>query len=244
VRSLSASRLLDVWEAGQALGTPARAVAVLAAALPDRSPAELAALPLGDCDAALLAFHEHSFGPIAEGLATCPGCGDSVEVTLDLRQLHADAVDAGPGPWELRWDELTLVFRLPCPADLALAERAGDPASARRQIARRCVLAVLREQDTVSFDALPEAALAALAARMAELDPQADLELELRCPACDRTWDAILDIAGFVWARLAAAARRLAGDVALLARAYGWREADILGMSAWRRQLYLEWSGL
>jgi hypothetical protein len=254
VRPLSASRILDVWEAGQALGLPGRAVAILAAALPERAPGELAALPVGDCDAALLALHEQTFGPMAEGLASCPACAEQVEVSVDLRQLRVPAPEEqGPGPWELQWEGLVLTFRLPCNADLAAAARAPDAATARRVIARRCVLdaraldalhAPDAGEEAIPFAAVPEEALAALADRMAALDPQADLELELRCPACGHGWDAVFDVAGFVWARLSAAARRLAGDVAQLARAYGWREADILAMSAWRRQLYLEWSGV
>lgn len=253
MRPLSASRILDVWEAGQAQGLPGRAVTILAAALPERAPGEIAALPVGDCDAALLALYERTFGPFAEGLASCPACAEPVAVSMDLRRFRVPPpADQGQGPWELRWEGLALTFRLPCNADLAVAARAPDAAAARRIIARRCVLearlveapgAPDASEEVIPFAAVPEEALVALADRMAALDPQADLELELRCPGCGQEWDAVFDVAGFVWARLSAAARRLAGDVAQLARAYGWREADILAMSAWRRQLYLEWSG-
>ena len=44
-------------------------------------------------------------------------------------------------------------------------------------------------------------------------------------------------------AELATQAKRLLREVHFLARAYGWREADILAMSARRRQAYLEMVG-
>ena len=49
-----------------------------------------------------------------------------------------------------------------------------------------------------------------------------------------------LEIAGFFWAELSTQARRLLGEVHTIASAYGWREAEILALSARRRHYYLE----
>ena len=62
----------------------------------------------------------------------------------------------------------------------------------------------------------------------------------MTCPACGRFWQAAFDIASYLWSELDALAQRLLGEVHTLARAYGWREADVLSMSPWRRQFYLE----
>ena len=90
----------------------------------------------------------------------------------------------------------------------------------------------------VAAAALPYAQV--LAARMGEADGGADGEVELSCPACQHGWSAELDIAAFFWTEIAAQAQRLLREVDALARVYGWREADILAMSAARRQAYLE----
>ncbi len=79
-----------------------------------------------------------------------------------------------------------------------------------------------------------------LAAGLAEADPGAELLLELLCPACGHAWDEALDVASFFWAELDVQARRLLREVHVLARAYAWREADILALSPRRRRLYLE----
>jgi hypothetical protein len=50
----------------------------------------------------------------------------------------------------------------------------------------------------------------------------------------------VFDIISFFWTELDSLARRLLQDVHVLAKAYSWREADILSMSATRRQFYLE----
>jgi hypothetical protein len=74
---------------------------------------------------------------------------------------------------------------------------------------------------------------------MLKLDAQANVQLDLHCPACQRGWTAAFDIVAFFWGELDAWAQRLLVEVHKLASAYGWSEADILGMSQVRRNLYL-----
>ncbi len=75
---------------------------------------------------------------------------------------------------------------------------------------------------------------------MAEQDPQAEILLDVACPACGHAWQTLLDIVDFVWREVSAGATRLLEEVHTLARAYHWREADILALSSRRRQAYLE----
>ena len=75
---------------------------------------------------------------------------------------------------------------------------------------------------------------------MADADPQASVDLSFSCPACGHRFDAAFDIASFLLAELHGWAQRMIADIASLARAFGWREADVLALSPIRRQLYLE----
>ena len=75
---------------------------------------------------------------------------------------------------------------------------------------------------------------------MAQADPQADVQLALSCPACSHQWQSVFDIVSFFWSEMNAWAYRILREVHILASAYGWREADILAMSPYRRQLYLK----
>ncbi|MGH8523199.1 MAG: phage baseplate protein, partial [Gammaproteobacteria bacterium] len=70
-------------------------------------------------------------------------------------------------------------------------------------------------------------------------DPQSNLQISLTCPACGHCWEALFDIVFFLWAEINHWAERTLRAVHLLARAYGWREADVLAMSPTRRQMYL-----
>jgi hypothetical protein len=155
----------------------------------------------------------------------------------DLRVQPAD--EAGEQPLELVAEDFSLNFRLPNSQDLGAAAR-EDPAAARDLLVQRCVLRVTRSGLPLATDALPVEVVSALAKRISELDPQAELRLDLLCPACDHRWEAYFDIVTLIWGELAAYARRLLREVHALALAYGWHEADILGMSSLRRRSYIE----
>ena len=58
-----------------------------------------------------------------------------------------------------------------------------------------------------------------------------------------KIWLESLDIGSFVWHELTAWAQRAMDDVHVLARAYGWSESEVLALSAWRRQRYVELAG-
>ncbi len=83
----------------------------------------------------------------------------------------------------------------------------------------------------------------AVAARLAEADPGARIDLAVDCPGCGAAWSAPFDIVSFLWAEVDACARRLVGDVHALASAYGWTEDDVLALSPARREAYLELVG-
>ena len=242
---LMGEALLRVWEAGARQHPIDRAVTILAASHEDVPPDRLAALTVGHRNAALLDLREATFGPTLRGFVACPTCGEHLEVALDAPVIRSAAYPA-PGNAEAQpagafeVEGWTVRFRVPDSRDLAEFAAGPDAASGRAELIRRCVLAAERDGVAAEPADLPEAVVRELAQRMAERDPQAEILLDLVCPACDRRWQAPFDIVLFFWEEIVAAARRLLRDVHALARAYGWREADVLAMSARRRQAYLE----
>jgi hypothetical protein len=92
----------------------------------------------------------------------------------------------------------------------------------------------------IALERLPETLVAALSERMAQLDPQGDIQLALTCPACEHSWISPIDIVSFLWSEIESWAVRMLGDVHAIASTYGWREEDILALDPWRRQVYLE----
>ena len=238
---LSEHEILHAWERGQGQHHVERALTLLAAAYPDMTADELATISIGQRDARLLTLRERTFGPTLNGSTECPQCAERLEVALAVPDIRVEPDRHEKGEvLELVTKDLLLRFRLPDSRDLAAVAGCDDAAAARRLLLQRCLVQASRDGMPVPDHELPEEALARVAARMAECDPQAEVLLDLDCPGCGHRWQIAFDIAPFFWAEISAQARRLLGEVHTLARAYGWREADILSMSRARRQLYLE----
>ena len=116
--------------------------------------------------------------------------------------------------------------------------RSENVEAAKRALLTRCATASRRLDSGI--EALPESIQAAIAAELAVLDPQAEMLLDLACPACGHAWQDVFEIVTFLWTEIRARARRLLQEVDVLARAYGWSEGDILAMSEARRGLYVQ----
>jgi hypothetical protein len=137
-------------------------------------------------------------------------------------------------------DGYELDFRLPNSVDLAAIASQADVAQARQLLLQLCVIHASKDDAAVEIENLPASVDEALGMQMDERDPLAKMELDLTCAACGEHWQVLFDIVAFFWKEIASYARRLLGEVNILAQVYGWRELDILSMSTRRRQFYLE----
>jgi hypothetical protein len=134
----------------------------------------------------------------------------------------------------------TVRFRPPTGNDAeAVAPLArSDPHAAAEALLRCCVDRVTRS-DGQPVAELPPAVIQALPARLAEVDPQAELMLNVTCPECRKDFSALFDAGVFFFQEIAAGLRRLYRDVHHLAFYYHWGEAEILRMTRGKRQRYL-----
>lgn len=255
MRGMTAAELLSAWERG--LGQPSfrRALILLAAACPELSEAQVARLSIGQRDRRLLDLRERTFGAELMSVATCSACGEQLEFafnTTDIRVAapadqtgaHLSAFDpAPPASLSLSRHGYEVAFRLPNSTDLAAIAASREPAAGQHLLLRRCVLAATCNGAEIDYSDLPADLLDAVMAQMEEADPQANVQLNLSCVRCDRRWQAVFDIESFFWSELTRWAERLLAEVHQLARAYGWRESDILAMSPHRRRFYLDMLG-
>ena len=234
--ALSSSALLLLWEEVVQEHPLERPLAILRALSPDDDADDLRALSVGRRDGALLALREAAFGHEVSGVVECESCGQELELSFDTRELGRPPAGAGDGVHALTRSGRRIRFRLPTSDDLAAAAVRPGLEEARHELLQRCILRPpLAELDDEERKRVVE--------RMAELDPLADVSIELTCPECGAIAVACFDVASFLWAELDSAARRTLEDVHALASAYGWREEDVLGLTPMRRRLYLELAG-
>jgi len=243
MRPLSASELIEVWERGVGQSSVERAITLLSACAGE--PVEgLWALSIGQRDARLATIYERLFGETLDAFAECPQCAERLEYSMSARVLDLTATaDRNVEDLALVCGEISLRLRLPNSLDLSAAAACDTVAAARTLLARRCIVQAEEGGNAVPVPTLPDSLVDRIATRLKEADPQAETLINLTCAVCRHQWQVVLDIERFLWVRLAALAKRLLREVHILARAYGWREADILALSAVRRQFYLEMAG-
>jgi hypothetical protein len=241
MRPLSAAQLLDAWERGLSEPVWRRMFPMLSVACPDCSFDALAALSIGERDRRLLTLRQLTFGSQLASVANCSRCGEKLEWTVEVAELVIQSAPETSASLSVDVDNYHVRFRLPNTLDLAAIANSGfaDAAAARQRLLANCVLGAEQEGEQVSAPALPNSVTTAIVKRMAEADPQADLQVDLSCPACGEEWLAQFDIESFFWSELCSWVQKILSEVHQLARAYGWSETEILSLSPWRRQFYL-----
>ena len=231
LRPLTGEDEAFLLEDAEGLSPAARTTALLARCLERLGPEEVVdgdavrALTAGDREALLLELRRLSFGERLECVLTCPdpACGEAMELELRAGDLLlAPYAEARP-----EYEAEGVRFRLPTGADLeaaAVAARDGVEAG-MRLVLERCVLA---GEPGEHIDAL-----------MAELDPQADIELELVCPACDHAFAVAFDSGDFLAREVGRDSGSLLREIHLLGLHYHWPESELMAMTPSRRRRYL-----
>ena len=237
---LSPQALILAWEWGHDQHLVDRGLLLLRLALPGTPQDTLAALSIGQRNLLLVQLRKLTLGPQLACVVTCPHCSSKQEFVVDADELGvAQPAEQRPERYEVLADDILLRFRLPNSRDLAALVGLRDIGTARRRLLQSCLIQASYEHESLSIEQLPAQAVALLVDKMSEFDPGAELRFRLECDACLHEWTTNLDIVAFFFTEISIRAQHLLHEVHMLARAYGWHEADILSMSAVRRQYYL-----
>jgi hypothetical protein len=234
MRSFSAFDFLTLWERGAALHAIDRALLVLSCAMPEADYQDLVRFPLGQRDRCLLQVRQDNFGDPLDSYAECPACRERLDFSLSCAALLAETRGTDVGVKSVDIDGVHFDLRCPHSADAAAVAASASLEAGIEILLARCVRYDAGEGE------LTPAQCEAIAAELAALDPAAEILLDLSCTACGHGWQAVFDIAHFLWTEVRARARRLLQEVDTLGRTYHWSEADILSLSEARRALYLE----
>ena len=243
VKALSAAELLGLWERGLAQSQSRWALSALSSVGPHSSRNAAAPLSVGQRNARLLTLREQAFGSRLTSMTVCPECEEQLELDFDLADVRVETHKEPKEQYSFDTGEYEIHYRLPTGRDLVSLEGQADSRKADSALLERCVLKTVRNGEAVDVGELPEEVVDAVSKGMEEADPQANMQLKVECPACQYRWQVTFDIVSFFWNELDVWAQRLLYAVHTLSASYGWSESDILAMSAYRRQVYLEMSG-
>jgi hypothetical protein len=241
MRPLNAMELLTVWERGLNRTLLERMLTLLVAACPEIDAEAITELSIGERDSILLQLREWMFGSHLVNTTRCPRCSQRVEWESRIADIRIQQSPTTPFPAEfsLNVEKYILCFRLPTSKDIADVMNTPRGGSNSQDLLMRCIVSASHAGEVCDPGNLPEDVVAALGCRIKELDPQAEIRINLTCPQCSHKWDILFDIASFFWVEIHHWAKRTIQAVHKLARAYGWSERDILNLSPARRQLYL-----
>ena len=191
-------------------------------------------LAVGDREALLLHLRRLTLGETLSCVLRCPACGEKMDLDLRVSDLLMPPVPSGRDQHEAEMDGIRIRFRLPTGGDQEEAAELAltDPDAAAELLLRRCL--------GKAPDGLSPRAAESLSDRMAELDPQAELRLELTCPSCEQGFSTIFDAGSHLFQELRNRGLSLYREVHALAFHYHWSEREILEMSGRKRRLYLD----
>jgi hypothetical protein len=240
MRPLSVREMIRVWEGGDSRSPVDQALLLLKAGGMEGSLSDLAKLHVAERDRRLLQLREGTFGPRLSCSVDCPFCSEDLAFELETRQILEPPLQGQTETFTGGTDQLTVHFRLPNSEDLVDGLRAASPEEARRRILKRCLLSARKSGAELPFDDLSSDDVDKLSTLMGNSDPQAETRFGVECLACRKTWQVMFDITAFFWKEISVRARRALSEVHVLAYAYGWNEEEILGMSAARREFYLQ----
>jgi hypothetical protein len=240
VHTLNAAALFAAWESGLPQGPVQRALTLLAIAWPERSIDDWAHAIIGERDEHLLRIRDEVFGPTIEAIIACAACGERLDISFTSQSIRVEPAQLPDRNrrFSMAAAGYEVSFRLPNSADLITALESGQN-NGSEILLKRCVEAS-RKDKPIDPLRLPPFVLKLLNERMAAADPQAQVLVDLLCPACEHRRSVVFDILSYLWSEIDDWARRLLTEVHALASAYGWSEAEILSLSARRRQLYLQ----
>jgi hypothetical protein len=201
-------------------------------------------LSLGDREALMLAIRRITLGDRIETTAACPApaCARRFDVALTASSLLVPPYSARE-TWvdaaiESRGSRFLFRVRRVVGADQEAAARTA--ASDGVDAAIHCVLSrCVRRRAPRDRRPLPDHVRVELARALAELDPQAEVSLQLRCPECGHAFELLFDSAAYLLRELDARAAERLRQVHLLAFHYGWSEPDILALTCARRERYI-----
>lgn len=206
-----------------------------------------------DRDYLMMRLREMTFGRKVDVILQCPdvSCRKSMDITLFLDEMRIErqpllerffTMDLSCGAQGKEREQVE--FRLPTGADQeALASVVHiDEQKAIHRLLARCVRRIgeRTDIDEAAIAALPESARSEIEARIQQLSPDLEIELQGVCPECQHAFSTPIDLPTFVTTEMRRNVRHLAREVHFVAWHYHWSEEEILALPRRKRLRYIE----
>jgi hypothetical protein len=256
VRPINGSDEAFLLDVGEALLPVQQTTAILSRCLTklgpfcNVSPEMVRSLCIGDRDALMLHLRRITFGERMDCVLACPET--NCEEQMDFSLIAGDLI-SHPYLQSQFWHRSRIVednrcyeviFRLPNGGDQEASALEAIKSSSYNNaidlLLNRCVRSVITDDGEESDSKLPFI-LPKISDIIAKLDPQAEIVLEMVCPACNHSFSASFDPSEYLIREIIEnPIDHLYRDVHLLAYHYKWSEGEIMSMTPRKRRRYIE----
>jgi len=237
--TLSNQDLLQIWEYGSLIKPHEYGRLLLTMGMPELDAAELPNMTIGERDKLLLQLRGEMFGSRFDARVPCEQCGEKMEVAFDVADIMVED-DCEKKEREVELGNHTVRYRVLAIKDLDVLSSLNDGRKIEECLFSRCLLEIRRNGSVVDESDLSASEKDTIIHHIAQADPQSEVLIKLECPYCQTSSEVVFDIVSYVHTEINHYAQRLLLDVHYLSASYGWREKDILAMSAHRRQAYID----
>ena len=181
MRAVSTAALMAAWEEG--MGEPAvdRAPALLRSLRLGQAGCDPADMTVGTCDLLLFDLRRFLFGPDLDLVATCPACGELIEVAIPASAVVPARPAVPVSHVTVESDGMSIRCRVPTNADLRALAAIGSGAEVA-DLLDRCVEEIEGPHVPDTAAALPPPVAERVAGALAASDPGADVSVDLACP--------------------------------------------------------------
>lgn len=192
-------------------------------------------LTVGDRVALILHTRRLIFGDKLECVLICPDCKEEMSFTLSVNGLLQPVMLEPQSEYAVKAGSYDIKIRPVTGADLEALFEDDEPRNAER-IIRSCITS----SDPLLPEKLTDDFMVLVSSKLSELDPQADLILELSCPYCEHSFQNTFDAEYFLFQEVKMRQNQLEQEVHWLAFNYHWSEDEILSLPITKRKRYVE----
>lgn len=237
---LTDQQLLSVWEVGYQRSRMDQAFLLVSSMLPELNQEEVHSMTIGKRDGLLMRLRRRLFGNRCESLTCCPQCDDQLEINFLVSDLIRSEPDTISSSFEFQANSLSINYRLLTGQDaFECTLNSHESTNTPDTLLQKCILSIHRDGKEVGTDSLTTDEKELIANEVAKQDPLSNIQFELECTQCQSSWVSPFDIVSFLWNEITQYCQRLLCEIHTLAKFYSWNEGEILSLSRWRRQIYL-----
>lgn len=197
-------------------------------------------LPIGDRIALILHLRKITIGSILHCTIKCPHCKDNLSIDLPVDSILQPPKNNPQTTYTIDIEGYTLEIKPINGSDLEtvtlINQNTTTPNNLSETLLRACITS---SQPILPYNLSPQFQ-EQLGTKLSEIDPQADLTLNINCLSCKKAFKTTLDIEDFFFQEITSRYHLLEREIHWIAFHYHWSEKTILSLPTSKRKRYVE----